>query len=69
MVHFYSVEEDGDSNFALADGPAVVAGVYTVVAVLVAEVALLESKQLVHSKVVLDDVLLVVADSACCLAH
>ena len=64
MVHFYFVEVDGDSGFGLADGPTVVAtGVYIVAVVLVVKVALVGSEQLVHSEVVLDAVLLVVADS------
>ena len=69
LAHCYSIEEDKDSDFALVDGPAPVAGVYSIAVVVVAKVTLLDSKQLVHSEVVLGVVLLVVVDSACCLAH
>ena len=69
VVHSYSVAEDFDSDFALADGPAAIARVYTVAVVPIAEVALLDSKQLVHSKVVLDAVVLVVVDYACYLTR
>ena len=68
VMHFYYVEEDGDFGVGLADGPTAAAGVCTAVVVLVAKVALVDSEQLMHSKVVLDTVLLVV-DSTYCLAQ
>ena len=69
VVHFYSVEEDMDFGIGLADGSVAVARVSTAAVVLVAEVALADFEQLVHSEVVLDAVLLVVADSANFLAQ
>ena len=63
VVHLYSIVEDEDSYFALADGPLVVAiGVYIAAVVLIAEVALLDYEQPVCSEVVLNVVVLVVAD-------
>ena len=69
VVHSYFVEEDGDFGVGLIDGPAAIAGVCTVAVVLVAEVALVDSEQLVHFEVVLDSMLLVVVNSAYCLAQ
>ena len=69
MVHSCSVEEDGDSDFALTDGPIAAARVYTIALLLTAEVALLDYEQLVHSELVLDVVLLVVIDSSSYLTH
>lgn len=70
VVHSYSVEEDSDFDSDLADGLAVaVVEVYTVADGLVAGVALAGSRQLMHSEVVLDAVLLVVADFAYCLVQ
>ena len=67
-MHSYSVDEDVDSVSDLVDGlVATAVEVYTVAKGLVAEVALAGSGQLVHSGVVLDAVLLVVADSVYCL--
>ena len=70
VVHSYFVAEDGDFDSAIADELATVAaGVYTAVVVLVAEVALFDSEQLVGFEVVQDVVHLIVADSACYIAH
>ena len=61
-MYSYYVED----SFAFADGPIAVAEVYTTAEELVAEVALAGLGRLVHSKVVPDAVLLVVADFAYC---
>ena len=63
-MHFYSVEEDADSDYAIADRPAVVAGVCIIAVGLVAEVVLVGFEQPMRSEVVLDAVLLVVVDYA-----
>ena len=66
VVHSYSIE-DGS---ALADGPiAAAVVVYTVAEGLVAGVALAGFEQPVNSEVVLDAVLLVVANFAYYLVH
>ena len=70
VVHFYSIEEDVDSDSGLADRlVAAAVEVYTVAEGLAAGVTSVSFGQPVHSGVVLDAVLPVVADSAYCLVQ
>ena len=63
-MHFYSAEEEADSDSVLTDKLVVAVEVYTAAEGLVAEVALAGSEQPVHSGAVLDAVLLIAVDSA-----
>ena len=65
-VHFYTAEEDADSDSVLADELDAAVEVYIVAVEPAAGVALAGSVQLMHSEVVPGAVFLVVAGSACC---
>ena len=69
VVHSYSAEEDADSDSVLADELDAAVEVYIVTVGPAAGVVWAGSVQLVHSGVVLDAVLPVVADSAYCLVQ
>ena len=66
VMHFYSVEEDADSDSVLADELDAVVEVYIVAVEPAAGVAWAGSVPLVRSEVVPGAVFLVVADSVCC---
>ena len=65
-MHFYTAEEDADSDSVLADELDAAVEVYIVVVEPAAGVAWAGSVRLVHSEVVPGAVFIVVAGSACC---